>query len=365
MAQGAIDRGLFRSVIYKTYKLIAKKNSEKFARPEVEKGKESRYEAIDENGIPRLGSFVKDGDCLIGKVRKNSTTGKWENASSFVDVRQEGVVDRVLISTNQEGNRVVKVKIRQVRKPILGDKFSSRYGQKGTIGMILPDEDMPFTADGVRPDICINPHALPSRMTIGKLIEIVTSKVAAFTGERINATAFRRFDTEEFMRNLTQYGYSSSGKERMYSGFTGKPLEARIFTGPCYYQALRHQVTDKIQMRARGGITQLTHQPVQGLKRGGGQRVGEMERDAIISHGASAFLQERLCLVSDAYETVYCATCGTIAISNIVEDKYICRTCEDKAKFGVATIPYAFKLLSQLLAGANFQIAFKMCETKK
>ena len=365
MSKSAIERGLFRSVIYKTYKLIAKKNVEKFARPEVEKGKESKYHAINENGIPRLGSAVKEGDCLIGKVRKNPTSGKWENASSFIDVRQEGVIDRVLISTNQEGNRVVKVKIRQVRKPVLGDKFSSRYAQKGTIGMILPDEDMPFTANGVRPDLIINPLSLPSRMTIGKLIEIITSKVAAFTGERVNATAFRRFNTEEFMRNLTQYGFSSSGKERMYSGFTGKPLEARIFIGPCYYQALRHQVVDKIQMRARGGITQLTHQPVQGLKRGGGQRVGEMERDAIISHGASAFLQERLCLVSDAYETVYCATCGTIAISNIVEDKYICRTCDDKAKFGVATIPYAFKLLSQLLAGANFKIAFKMCEAQK
>jgi DNA-directed RNA polymerase beta subunit/intein/homing endonuclease len=908
MSKSAIDRGLFRSIIYKTYKLIAKKNSERFARPEIEKGKESRYEAINENGIPRLGSFVKEGDCLIGKVRKNNATGKWENASSFVDIRQEGVVDRVLVSTNQEGNRIVKVKIRQVRKPILGDKFSSRYAQKGTIGMILNDEDMPFTADGVRPDLIINPmcfvastpvstykgyskriadfsiegseklwawdetkrsyvissslgmeskgvkqvinvylqdgriikctpnhkfltvdknvyswveakdlqsptqidgkiklnvagsrivcglempldkpeedfgstwsltsadytfdmttdlnrekalafarilgytltdgcvsaredlthgyastlnmghdidaqavqediflitgkkptytlskgtvnirlpaslsgaigwlegvqsgvrasqevslpeflnapncpksvireflggmfggdgvapcisrnlnktgknknevstlqpmsfiqssqityieslkakmenirellakldvksridgpheiyynstsypapkdgvkrnrinvttetttdfalkvgvryciqkanrlsaaasywryqeeiarqhdwviertneiyesgvarqrtnkksipvalemarkelianepvinehyslsnvtdihnrrnkgtmsskglkrfeykqmmnveqffekanslhwfqredqskmdyivkrdsmvvpnfqlevigmreageeevfdigveeqhnflahglcvhNCIPSRMTIGKLIEIVTSKVAAFTGERINATAFRRFNPEEFMQNLTQYGFSSSGKERMYSGFTGKPLEARIFIGPCYYQALRHQVVDKAQMRARGGITQLTHQPVQGLKRGGGQRVGEMERDAIISHGASAFLQERLCLVSDAYETVYCSTCGTIAISNVVEDKYVCRTCEDEAKFGVATIPYAFKLLSQLLAGANFNIAFKMCETAK
>jgi DNA-directed RNA polymerase II subunit RPB2 len=327
---------------------------------------ERRYSSIDENGLPKLGSFVKEGDCLIGKVRKNLTTNQIENASSFVEVKQEGVVDRVLVSTNPEGARVVKVKIRQIRKPVLGDKFASRFAQKGTIGMILPDEDMPFTASGVRPDLIINPHALPSRMTIGKMIEIVTSKVAAFTGERVNATAFRNFNTEEFMRNLTQYGYSSSGKERMYSGFDGKPLEARIFTGPCYYQALRHQVADKVQMRARGFVSQLTHQPVGGRKRGGGQRVGEMERDAIISHGASAFLQERLCLVSDAFETVYCSTCGTMAIANHLDDKYVCRSCDsDKNEFGKICIPYSFKLMSQLLAGANYKIAFKTEKVNK
>ncbi len=369
MSQGAIDRGLFRSIIYKTYKSVRKNKTknyhEDFARPEIKKGEEDRYTSIEENGLPRLGSFVKEGDCLIGKIRKNFTTGKTENASSFVEVKQEGVVDRVLVSTNAEGEQVVKVKIRQVRKPVIGDKYASRYAQKGTIGMILPDEDMPFTADGVRPDIIINPHSQPSRMTIGKMIEIVSSKVAAFTGERVNATAFRRFDVKEFMRNLKQYGYSGTGSERMYSGYTGKPLEAMIFTGPCYYQALRHQVADKIQMRARGGVSQLTHQPVAGRKRGGGLRIGEMERDAIISHGASAFLRERLCLVSDAYETVYCSTCGTMAIANIQEDTYICRGCDEAASFGKCTIPYSYKLLTQLLMGAGISTKFNMQEVKK
>jgi len=892
MAKSAIDRGLFRSVVYKTYKSVLKPN-ERFTRPEVRKGLEDKYSAIDENGLPRLGAFVKEGDAIIGKIRVSSSTGKTEDVSSYVEVKQEGVIDRVLVSTNAENNRVVKVKIRQIRKPVMGDKFASRYAQKGTIGMILPDEDMPFTADGVRPDLIINPHCfpkdtpvsthkgyakrigdfsieggedvwcwnleektfkvsqsagmeskgvkklikvyledgreikctpdhrfltlsengeynwveakdlksckvvcglempldkpeedfgqewslqsadytfdmstplnrekslafarilgytltdgciskrddlihgyastlnmghdidaqsvqddiflitgkrpkytlhkgtinirlpaslsgaigklpgvqngkrvgqaitipeflnypdcpnsilreflgglfggdgcaprmivrenkrdapllnqcgfvqtsyeehkedlvrkmenisdllrkvgvetsridgpqkksfsenshdskdgiprvictiqlknnsdfatkigfryciqkscrlsaacaywryqeeivrqhdlvvkrtneiyesgevrqhtnkksvpkslemarkelkdrepvineyyslsnvtdihnrrnktggsanslskflyndktnmmdvktffdklgclhwferkdkavmdyivkrdsfeipsfnldviaifdageeevfdigvhdqhnflahgtvvhncMPSRMTIGKMIEIVTSKVAAFTGERVNATAFRRFDVKEFMRNLKEYGYSSSGKERMYSGFTGKPLEAMIFTGPCYYQALRHQVADKIQMRARGQLSQLTHQPVEGRKRGGGLRVGEMERDALISHGASAFLRERLCLVSDAYETVFCSTCGTMAISNVVEEKYICRNCDERAVFGTCTVPYSFKLLTQLLAGANFQTRFKMREVPK
>ena len=510
MSQGAIDRGLFRSIIYKTYKNVRKNKTknyhEDFARPEIKKGEEDRYSSIEENGLPRIGSFVKEGDCLIGKIRKNFTTGKTENASSFVEVKQEGVVDRILVSTNAEGEQVVKVKIRQVRKPVIGDKYAcftpdhqvltlnrgwisiasltmedkvatlkydtlvyenptalqtfdfsgemysiesenvslkvtknhrmyvklegasqftiqtaeeiygkkvtykstegivnlqnytekyetyegtihcctvesgiiyvrrngkpvwcgnSRYAQKGTIGMILPDEDMPFTADGVRPDVLVNPHSMPSRMTIGKMIEIVSSKVAAFTGERVNATAFRRFDVKEFMRNLKQYGYSGTGSERMYSGYTGKPLEAMIFTGPCYYQALRHQVADKIQMRARGGVSQLTHQPVAGRKRGGGLRIGEMERDAIISHGASAFLRERLCLVSDAYETVYCSTCGTMAIANIQEDTYVCRGCEETASFGKCTIPYSYKLLTQLLLGAGIVTKFNMQEVKK
>ncbi len=502
MSQGAIDRGLFRYTVYKKYDSIQKRTRatvEEFTRPASKPGeKDERYHAIDDNGLPRLGSFVREGDCVIGKVRKYFESGKVENASKYIEIKQEGIVDKVLVSTNQEGNRVVKVKIRQVRTPIMGDKFAcytpdhevltlegwkninelslsdkiyslnaetntidfetptelqsydfdgdlctfkndnvdlkvtpnhrmfyrtnktykinqasniinehkffvnkdkefvvtkqdssyseyngkvycctvpsgiiyvrrngkpvwcgnSRYAQKGTIGLILPDEDMPYTADGVRPDIILNPHAIPSRMTIGKLIEIVTSKAAAFEGERINATAFRRFDVKEFMRNLTEVGYSSSGKERMYSGYTGKPLSAMIFTGPCYYQSLRHHVSDKIQMRARGGIKQLTHQPVGGRKRGGGQRVGEMERDAIISHGAAAFLQERLCLVSDAYETVYCSTCGNIAIADHIENKYICRTCEDEAEFGTCTIPYSYKLLSQLLAGAHYSLTF-------
>jgi len=364
MNQAAIDRGLFRQVIYKSYKTVQKRTRstvEEFARPQVRKDEPpERYAAIDENGIARLGSFVREGDCLIGKIRKNITTGKVENASSYVGVGQEGIVDKVLVSTNPEGMRVVKVKLRQIRKPIMGDKFASRYAQKATLGLILPQEDMPFTASGMVPDIIINPHSIPSRMTIGKVIEIVTSKVAAFSGERVNATAFRKFDVKTFTENLVQYGYSPSGKERLYSGFTGKPLEAQIFVGPCFYQVLRHHVLDKIQMRAKGAIKQLSHQPVGGRARKGGQRFGEMERDAIISHGASAFLRERLCTVSDAYQAVYCSKCGSIAIANHTSDKFVCRSCNEGATFGTCTIPYAYKLLTHMLAGAGFNLQFDM-----
>lgn len=360
MNKGSIDRGLFRQVVYKTYKSVQKNRYETFARPEINKGEpEAKYAAIGEDGLPRLGASVRQNDCIIGKIRKNPDTGKIENASEYIGVSQEGIVDRILVSTNPEGMRVVKVKTRQIRKPTIGDKLASRYAQKATIGLILNEEDMPYTASGIRPDILINPHSIPSRMTIGKLIEIVTSKVATFDGERVNATSFRKFDTQEFMRNLTQYGYSSSGKERMFNGFTGRPMEAMIFTGPCYYQALRHHVMDKIQMRSRGGVDQLSHQPVGGRARGGGQRFGEMERDAIISHGASEFLKERLCSVSDAFKTVFCSTCGSIAISN-VDEKFICRSCGPQAQFGTCEIPYAYKLMTHLLAGAGFNLSFGM-----
>jgi DNA-directed RNA polymerase beta subunit len=360
MNRSSIDRGLFRQMIYKSYKSIQKRTrytTEIFGRPELRAGERAeKYAALDERGIARVGAQVREGDCIIGKIRKNLTTGKNENASEYVGVGMEGVVESVIEGLNPERMKVVKVKIRQVRKPVMGDKFASRHAQKTTVGLILPEEDMPYTANGIKPDIIINPHSIPSRMTIAKLIEIVASKVSAFTGERVNATAFRKFDIDEFKRNLKQYGYAPGGKEAVFSGFTGEKMEAEIFMGPCYYQALRHQVKDKIQMRSMGAIKQLSHQPLGGRAQKGGQRFGEMERDAIISHGASEFLKERLCGVSDPYKSVRCIECGKTPTVNPNSDKYVCDRCGPKAEFGVCTHPYAFKLLEQTLAGAGIQI---------
>lgn len=359
MNKASVDRGLFRQVVYKTYKSIqsrTKTTKDVFKRPELKNDKSDlRFHAIDKDGLPRIGALLKEGDCVIGKIRINEE-GEVENASEYIGVKQTGTVDKILVSTNSDGDKIIKVKTRQIRTPVEGDKMASRYAQKGTIGLILPEESMPYTASGVRPDIIINPLSIPSRMTIGKLLEVVTSKVSALSGERVNATAFRKFNIEEFMRNLKEYGYSSSGKERMYSGFTGKPLKAMIYTGPCYYQVLRHHVQDKIQMRAKGNIDLLSHQPVSGRKMGGGQRVGEMERDSIISHGAHAFLNDRLCMASDAYKTIKCTSCYDTAIYNVLDDKLICRKCGDTAQFGTCVIPYAYKLLTQTLAGAGFKL---------
>lgn len=368
MNQSAIERGLFRQAIFKSFKNVQKRTrytTEEFTRPEPRRNEPSeRYAAIDEKGIAIIGSFVREGDCIIGKVRKNLETGKVENASTYVGVGLEGIIDRVSVSVNPEGMTVIKVKLRQIRAPIMGDKFASRHAQKATIGKVLPQEQMPFTKNGIVPDIIINPHCIPSRMTMAKMIEIIVSKAAALSGERGNATAFRRFNLDEFKTVLQEHGYSDSGKEKMFSGFTGKPFEAEIYVGPCYYQVLRHHVADKIQMRARGAIKQLSHQPVGGRARKGGQRCGEMERDAIISHGASAFLQERLCGVSDAYQAVYCRTCGHIAIANMTGDSLVCRRCESDAQYGTNIIPYAYKYMTQILAGAGFEMKFIMTEDK-
>lgn len=216
-----------------------------------------------------------------------------------------------------------------------------------------------FIAEG-----CIVHNCIPSRMTLGMIIEIVASKLAAIQGERVNASAFRPFDIDGLRRSLKQYGYNEFGNETMMNGMTGKQFKAQIFMGPCYYMALRHHVQDKIQMRSRGGINPISRQPVGGRSRGGGLRYGEMERDSLISHGSSAILRDRLCDVSDAYKTVWCQTCGTIAISDTVSETYLCRKCKTKGNFGNVTIPYAFKLLVNMLGGAglNLTLGLKRAE---
>jgi DNA-directed RNA polymerase beta subunit/intein/homing endonuclease len=216
-----------------------------------------------------------------------------------------------------------------------------------------------FTANGSQCHNCI-----PSRMTMGMIIEIVASKLAAIQGERVNATAFRPFDIDELRRNLKQYGYNEFGNESMVNGMTGKRFKSQIFIGPCYYQALRHHVQDKIQMRSRGAINPISHQPVGGRARHGGLRFGEMERDSLISHGASSVLRERLCDVSDAYRTVWCQTCGTIAISDTISETYLCRNCKTKANFGTVTIPYAYKLLVHMLNGAGLNMTLGLRRTE-
>ena len=224
---------------------------------------------------------------------------------------------------------------------------------------------MPFISSnrpgerGITPDIIMNPHAVPSRMTIGLLMEIVASKHAALAGERVNASAFNNFDIDVFRRNLHQYGYNQWSNVTMTNGMTGKQFTSQIFVGPCYYQALKHHVVDKVQVRGLGAVKRDTHQPVEGRKRGGGQRFGEMERDAIISHGVSAVLQERLCLSSDAINMVFCANCGVDAITDHTMKNYICRTCGDRAEFGTCRIPGAFKQLMHILTGAGMKLKLK------
>jgi DNA-directed RNA polymerase II subunit RPB2 len=364
--QGSLDRGRFRSVFYVTYTTTTKKKERSSFSEKLAKYSSAHpYRNLDENGLPIVGSFLNVGDAVIGKKRtltpkKGQKTV--EDASEFITVDKEGVVDRVYVSRNADGNFVVKVKIKQERIPQVGDKFASRHAQKSTIGLILPEESMPYTADGMRPDIIINPHAIPSRMTIGKLMEMVASKTGALKGERINATAFQRFDLEEFQRNLYHYGFQQQGKQTMYSGFTGKRLQSQIFIGLNYYQRLRHFAKEKIQARGHGPVSTVFHTPVSGKNRGGGLRMGYMEKNSAMSHGASSLVQERMCYSSDKFETVFCKSCGSIAVSNY-QDKYItCQRCGDSSEFGKCAISRAGKVLVQHLLGAGISLKTRVAE---
>lgn len=308
MNQSAIDRGLFRSIFYRTYTdeehRVGTLNTENFTKPSREttlRMRHGTYEKLEDDGLVAPGTRVTGEDVIIGKVvpipeesdelgqRTQSHTHR--DASTPLRSTESGIIDQVMVTTNSEGFKFTKVRVRSKREPQMGDKFASRHGQKGTIGITYRQEDMPFTAEGITPDIIINPHAIPSRMTIGHMIECLLGKVSSLTGEEGDATPFTDVTVEAISNLLHQCGYQQRGFEVMYNGHTGRKLAAQIFVGPTYYQRLKHMVDDKIHARARGPVQILTRQPVEGRSRDGGLRFGEMERDCMISHGAAQFLK--------------------------------------------------------------------------
>lgn len=369
MNQSSIDRGFFRSVFYRTYndKEDTQKNKqEEFCRPSPTNTIEMRrgvYDKIDVDGLIFPGSRVSGEDIIIGKIAKLDSEklnlGKKDRKDASVPLRRSecGIIDTVIVTNNFDGAKFVKVRMRSVRVPQIGDKFASRHGQKGTIGMTYRQEDMPFTKEGITPDIIINPHAIPSRMTIGHLIECLASKVGCIRGEDADGTPFADTKVEDIARNLHNLGYQKHGNEVMYNPYTGERLEAQIFLGPTYYQRLKHMVDDKIHSRSRGPVQNLNRQPTEGRSRDGGLRFGEMERDCIIAHGAAKFLKEKLFDVSDAYKIHVCENCGMMAIANLERNIYECKRCasfEGKTpRINQVEIPYACKLLIQELMGMN------------
>jgi DNA-directed RNA polymerase II subunit RPB2 len=304
--------------------------------------------------------MVEKRDIIIGKVvpikdNRNDHTKviKYEDQSIIHKTAEEAFIDKNYIDRNGEGYNVAKVKLRCVRQPLHGDKFSSRHGQKGTIGNIIPERDMPFTKSGLKPDIIINPHAIPSRMTIGQLKETLLGKVLIELGLFGDGTSFGELNIETIRHHLLHNGFESNGNEIMYNGNTGEQLEGSIFIGPAFYQRLKHMVADKQHSRSTGPMVNLTRQPAEGRSRDGGLRFGEMERDAMISHGASRFTKSRMYDVSDKYQAYICKKCGLIAAYNDALMIHHCRTCNNRSDFARVEIPYAFKLLMQELNTMN------------
>ena len=364
--KGSIDRGLFLATIYHTEKDEDKKlfgNEEVRCKPDKSNTKNMKfanYDKLDSNGIIKENTLLEDRDIIIGKVlpikeNKNdfTKTMKYSDESISFRTHEESYVDKNYIETNGDGYNFCKVRIRNYRKPVIGDKFSSRHGQKGTIGNIIPEEDMPFTAYGLKPDIIINPHAIPSRMTIAQLKETLLGKVLLQLGLFGDGTSFGEFEISSIIDKLNDLGYESKGNELMYNALTGEQLTMSIFIGPAFYQRLKHMVNDKQHSRSIGPMVNLTRQPAEGRARDGGLRFGEMERDCMISHGASRFTKGRIFDASDAYSTFICSKCGSIAAFNNKEHIHYCNMCSNRSDFKYIEIPYACKLMFQELITMN------------
>ena len=393
--EGALKRGLFRTTYYSTYESHEEMSKSTTQSADITDTKLTNIESepnivgikpgydyshLDKYGLIKENTPINDKTILIGMSSSNSINRLVRTDNSKGPKKgQLGTVDKTFITDGEEGERIAKVRIREERIPALGDKMASRSGQKGTIGMIIPECDMPFTKNGLIPDLIINPHALPSRMTIGQLVECITGKACAMYGAFGECTAFinRGSKIGIFGELLPNMGFHSSGNEVLYNGMTGQQLESEIFIGPTYYMRLKHMVKDKINYRPLGPRSALTKQPVGGRANDGGLRIGEMERDTVISHGASNFLRESMMERGDKYFIAVCNQTGMIAIYNPSKNLFMSPMADGPIhlnseiaekdiqlehitrfgrSFSIVSIPYTMKLLIQELQTINIQM---------
>jgi DNA-directed RNA polymerase II subunit RPB2 len=389
--EGSVKRGLFNTTYYTSYE--SREESSKvsgstvnsfFANIEskqnVKRLKEGYdYSKLDNFGLVKENTLIDDRIVLIGKLNStNDLKGEYLDNSTTTKKGQLGFVDKSFVSEGDEGFRIAKIRIREERIPAIGDKMASRAGQKGTIGLIIPEEDMPFTSDGTRPDLIINPHALPSRMTIGQLVESLFGKACSLYGGYGDCTAYatKGANYETYGKMLTKMGYHCSGNQILYNGFTGEQIYSEIFIGPTYYMRLKHMVKDKINYRATGKRSALTRQTNQGRSNDGGLKIGEMERDGIMAHGLSYFLNESYMVRGDQYYMAICNKTGAISIYNTDRNLFYSLFADGPVKFNksiegepildaiskygrsfsILRIPYALKLLIQELQVMNIQM---------
>jgi len=372
MNKSSIERGLARSFFYRLYEGESKQYlggmRDTFEIPSPESNirgyrGEKFYRLLEGDGVVSHESQVQGGDVVIGRTspprfmeeyKEFEIKGPYRRDTSVaVRPSEAGVVDSVFMTENVEGGRMYKVRVRDMRIPEIGDKFASRHGQKGVVGLVVPQEDMPYTEEGIVPDIIINPHAFPSRMTVGQFIESIAGKASALRGYAVDGSAFAGENIDGLEKVLKERGFEPTGREIMYDGKTGKKFDADVFVGVVYYQKLHHMVADKIHARARGQVQMLTKQPTEGRARGGGLRFGEMERDCLIAYGASMVLKDRLLDEADKTEIYVCEKCGLVAYYDAKQRKYTCKVDGDQAKISTVVVAYAFKLLLQEMVSLN------------
>jgi len=370
--KGSLDRGVGRSSYFRPYKALevnyigGLRDEIKIPDKDVSGYKiENDYRLLEADGIIGPEAEVHEGDVLIGKVsppkffseeREISVQSKKESSVSLRQ-EEEGIIDNVFITEDLERNKLIQVRTRDSRIPELGDKFETSQGQKGTVGYVIPEVDVPFTSRGIKPDILFNPHGLPSRMTVGYLLDSLAGKVGSLKGEVIDGSAFSGTSQKELEEDLLKLGFEASGKETMFDGITGKQMEVKIFVGSLYYQKLKYMVKNKIHGRASGKIELLTRQPIGGRAHGGAMKLGEMEQQAIISHGASLLLKERYS--SDNVRLPICRKCGEVAIEDRIKKKIICSSCTS-SEFDWVEISYAFKLLMEYLRALGINTSFEL-----
>lgn len=373
--KASLDRGFGRCLVYRTSKCTVKRYAngsyDRVLGPKVDAETKKpiwKHLPLDADGIAAPGSIIENRQVLVNKsmpamsnaLTPESAVNLQEDNYREVPIVHKGIlpshVEKVMVSSNNEEAFLIKLLLRQTRRPEVGDKFSSRHGQKGVVGLIVNQEDMPFNDEGICPDLIMNPHGFPSRMTVGKMIELLAGKAGVLTGNLKYGTAFGGDKVKDISEDLIKCGYNYLGKDCMTSGQTGELLQAYIFSGPIYYQKLKHMVVDKIHARARGPRTVLTRQPTEGRARDGGLRLGEMERDCLIGYGASMLLQERLMLSSDAFDVDICSKCGLLGYSGR------CKSCDSSCHIASVRVPYAFKLLFQELQSMNIVPRLKLTE---